>query len=55
MAISCGNAHSLFLTSETDVISCGNNLSGECGFDPTECSSTAVPFKVAAFDGIDIC
>jgi len=36
--ISCGGQHSLFLTSEFEIISCGNNASGQCGFDSSECS-----------------
>ena len=52
--MSCGGAHSLFLTSERDVISCGSNQFGQCGFDPEECSQTSTPFKVAAFDGVFI-
>lgn len=42
----------MYLTSERDIISCGNNQSGQCGFDPEECSQTNTPFKVAAFDGV---
>ena len=52
--VSCGGSHTLFLTSEHDVISCGNNRHGQCGFDPQECMKTAVPFKVAAFDGVSM-
>ena len=52
--ISCGFSHSLFLTSDHDVISCGNNYHGQCGFDPDECVQTSTPFKVAAFDGIGV-
>jgi len=52
--VSCGGSHTLFLTSERDVISCGNNYHGQCGFDPEECASTSTPFKLAAFDGIII-
>ena len=26
--LSCGGQHSLFLTSEQDIISCGNNMAG---------------------------
>ena len=54
MQISCGFSHSLFLTSDQDVISCGNNYHGQCGFDPDECVQTSTPFKVAAFDGIGV-
>ena len=53
--ISCGFSHSLFLTSDQDVISCGNNYHGQCGFDPDECEQTSTPFKVAALDGAGIC
>ena len=52
--MSCGGSHSLFLTSECDVISCGNNRDGQCGFDPLECAETCTPFKVAAFDEVQI-
>ena len=52
--VSCGGSHSLFATSDYDVISCGNNNSGQCGFDPDECAQTSTPFKVAAFDGVNI-
>lgn len=52
--VSCGGSHSLFLTSDHDVISCGNNTHGQCGFDPDECAQTSIPFKVAAFDGISV-
>ena len=52
--ISCGGSHSLFLTSDHDVISCGNNRDGQCGFDPKECAKTNTPFKISAFDGVDI-
>ena len=50
--VSCGGSHSLFLTSDRDVISCGNNHHGQCGFDPQECAQTSTPFKVAAFDSV---
>ena len=52
--LSCGSAHSLFLTSDYDVISCGSNYFGQCGFDPEECEQTSIPYKVAAFDGLQV-
>jgi len=36
------------------VISCGSNYFGQCGFDPEECEQTSTPYKVAAFDGLEI-
>jgi alpha-tubulin suppressor-like RCC1 family protein len=53
--VSCGSAHTLFLTSDFDVISCGSNFYGQCGFDPEECEQTSTPYKVAAFDGLEVC
>ncbi len=52
--VSCGSAHALFLTSDYDVISCGSNFFGQCGFDPEECEQTDNPYKVAAFDGLQV-
>ena len=52
--VSCGGSHTLYVTSDHDVISCGNNINGQCGFDPEECAQTSTPFKVAAFDGVSI-
>jgi regulator of chromosome condensation len=52
--VSCGAYHSLFLTDAMDVISCGQNQNGQCGFDPDECEMTAVPFKVSSLSDAQI-
>ena len=44
----------MFLTSDYDIISCGNNASGLCGFDQAECSQTSVPFKVLSLEGLQV-
>lgn len=52
--ISCGARHSLFLSAAGEVISCGSNAQGQCGFDKSECVQTFVPFKIAGLDNVDI-
>ncbi len=54
ISVSCGYKHSLFLTSDQDVISCGLNDFGQCGFDPNECNQTSTPYKIAGLDGAGI-
>lgn len=50
MQVSCGLEHVLILTRQLEVISCGNNKFGQCGFDPAECSQTYQPFKITGLD-----
>jgi alpha-tubulin suppressor-like RCC1 family protein len=52
--VSCGFEHVLILTSQLDVISCGNNKFGQCGFDPAECGQTDQPFKITGLDAHEI-
>ena len=46
VSISAGDQHTLYLTSDGDVIGTGMNQYGQCGFNALECQETDQPYKM---------